>query len=99
MMEEKNEYTVEFRKPYTFEGEEHKEVDLSGLDNLSTKDILDADKRFAASGQTALMNEMVTGYCLIVASKASGKPIEFFEQLPASEGLKVKNVVMAFLNA
>lgn len=91
-------YKIVFNKPVNYEGEEYKEVDLSGIEHLTTKDLIDADKKFNASGQMALMNEMTTGYSCIIASKASGKPVEFFEQLPAGEGLKVKNVVMSFLN-
>ncbi|MFC4403321.1 phage tail assembly protein [Gracilibacillus xinjiangensis] len=92
-------YVVEFKNPYTFEGEEFSKIDLSGLENLSTKDLIEADKQFNTSGQMALMNEMTTGYSCIVASKATGKPVEFFEGLPAGEGLKLKNTVMGFLNA
>ncbi|WP_121614793.1 phage tail assembly protein [Virgibacillus halodenitrificans] len=94
-----SEFVIQFRKPYKFEGKEYKEVDLSGIETLSTKDLIDADKQFNTSGQMAIMNEMTTGYSCIIASKASGKPIEFFESLPAGEGLKVKNRVMGFLNA
>ncbi len=90
---------LKFKKPYTFEGKEYKEIDLSGIESLSTKDLLEADKKFNASGQMALMNEMTTGYSVIIASKATSLPVEFFENLPASEGLKVKNTVMNFLNS
>lgn len=93
-----NRSKVIFKKPFKFEGEDYKEIDLSGMENLTTRDLLDADKIFNATGQMALMNEMSTGYSCIIASKASKLPIEFFESLPAMEGLKVKNVVMSFLN-
>lgn len=91
-------YKLKFKKPYKFEGEEYKEIDLQNIEDLSTRDLLDADKAFNTSGQMALMNEMATGYSLIIASKATKLPIEFFENLPANEGLKVKNIVMGFLN-
>lgn len=90
---------IEFKKPYSFEGKEYKDIDLSNAVNLSTKDLIEADRLFNSSGQMALMNEMATGYTCIIASKATGLPIEFFENLPAREGLKVKNKVMGFLNA
>lgn len=90
---------VVFKKPVSFEGKEYTEVDLSGLENLTTSDLIEADKQFSTSGQFSVMNEVTIGYAVIVAAKASSKPIEFFEQLPASEGLKVKNMVMGFLNA
>ncbi|MEH7122113.1 hypothetical protein V7127_02590 [Bacillus sp. JJ1773] len=88
-----------FKKPYKFENTDYKEVDLSGLDDMKTSDLIDADVQFSTSGQFSVMNELSLGYAIIVASKASGKPVEFFEGLPATEGLKVKNVVMGFLNA
>lgn len=91
-------YTIVLKKPYKFEGKEYKEIDLSGLENLSTRDLIDADKQFTTSGQMALMNEMTTGYSCIIAAKATGKPVEFFEGLPAGDGLKLKNMVMGFLN-
>ena len=90
---------VIFQKPFNFEGKEYKEVDLSNIENLATKDLIEADKIFNNTGQVALMNEMATGYTCIIASKATELPIEFFENLPAREGLKVKNKVMGFLNA
>jgi hypothetical protein len=91
------ELVVVFNKPYTFEGQEHKEVDLSGLENLTGADLVAAEKVFATSGNVAAVNELSIGYTSILASKASGKPVEFFEQLPAKEAVKVKNTVGAFL--
>jgi hypothetical protein len=90
---------VVFKKPFNFEGKEYKEIDLSNIESLATKDLIESDKIFNNSGQVALMNEMATGYTCILASKATNLPIEFFENLPAKEGLKVKNKVMGFLNA
>lgn len=95
----KYELKIIFKKPYKFEGKEYTEVDLSEIENLSTGDLIDADKQFSSSGQMAVMNEMTTGYSCIIASKVTGKPVEFFENLPAGEGLKVKKIVMGFLNA
>ncbi|SFP11278.1 phage tail assembly protein [Salibacterium halotolerans] len=94
-----NEYLIEFKKPYQFEGQEYKDVDLSGMENLCAKDLMDADKKFNNSGQTAIMNEMTIGYSCIIASKSTGKPVEFFENLPAPDALKIKRTVMGFLNA
>lgn len=92
----KNQYVVKFNKPYKFEGQEYTEVDLSGLDTLTTKDLADADRQFITSGQVATVNEMSVGYACIIAAKLTGKPVEFFENLPANEGISVKNVVTSF---
>lgn len=91
-----NQYLIEFKKPYRFEEKEYIQVDLSGLDGLTAKDLIDAEKQFAASGQVAAINEMNIGYVCIVAAKASKQPVEFFEKLPANEAIKVKNAVTGF---
>lgn len=96
--DEKKDLVVEFSKPYKFEGTEYNKVDFSGLEDLTTSDIIAADKEFANSGQFAMMNETSTGYACILAAKGSKLPSEFFLNLPAKEGLKVKRQVMAFLN-
>ena len=36
--------TVKFSKPYRFEDKTYKEIDLSGLDNLTAEDMIAADK-------------------------------------------------------
>lgn len=87
---------ITFKKPYSFEGKEYKEVDLSGLENLTGKDLTDADRIFVSAGNVAPMNEMSIGYACIIAAKATGLPQEFFEGLPAKEIIKVKNEVMTF---
>jgi hypothetical protein len=91
-----SEYLIEFKKPYTFESQEYKEIDLAGLESLTAKDLMDAEKQFAASGLVAAINEMSMGYVCIVAAKASKLPVEFFEKLPANEAIKVKNEVTGF---
>lgn len=96
-MEKENEFLIKFNKPYTFEGKEYNGIDLSGVEKLSTEDLAEADKTFIATGQVAVMNEMSTGYACILASKAANKPIEFFEKLPAKEGVKVKTIIANFL--
>jgi len=88
---------VKFNKPYMFEGNEYTEVDLSGLDNLKTTDLIEADKVFVVSGQIATVKEMNVGYACILAAKVSSKPLEFYQGLPAKDAIKVKNVVTRFL--
>jgi len=88
---------VEFNKPYKFEGVEYNEVDLTGLENLTVKDLATADKQFSVQGNIAVSPETSIAYACIIASIATGKPVEFFENLPADEGVKVKMEVMGFL--
>ncbi|MEK4247099.1 hypothetical protein MKZ20_17520 [Psychrobacillus sp. FSL K6-2684] len=94
-----NEFLITFKKPFIFEQVEHKDVDLSGIENLTTGDLIRADGQFGEIGQFAVMNEMTTGYACIVAAQATNKPVEFFQQLPAVEGVKLKRIVMGFFNS
>lgn len=93
---EDNQYLITFKKTYTFEGTEYKEIDLAAIQDLKTKDLIEADKIFASRGQMAAMNEMNIGYACIIASKATQKPLEFFDNLPANEAIKLKNKVARF---
>lgn len=88
---------IKFNKPYKFEGTEYTEVDLSGLEDLTVKDLAAADKQFYAQGNVAASTETSIAYACIVAAKAAGKPVEFFENLPVNEGIKVKMEVVGFL--
>lgn len=93
---EENIYLITFKKPYMFEGAEYKEIDLAGIEDLKAKDLSDTDKLCARRGQMAAMNEMSVGYACIIASKASTQPVEFFDNLPAKEAIKLKNKVVSF---
>lgn len=90
---------VTFNKPYTFEGKEYKEVDLSGIEDLTGNDLLEVDKISSAANAVALVPEMTLSYNAAIAARVSKQPIEFFYQLPAKDALKVKNAVMTFLNS
>lgn len=90
-------YLIKFKKPYIFEGQTYNEIDLSKIEDISTKDLTDVDKLFYATGNVAPSTEMSLAYACIVASKVINKPLEFFNKLPGNEGIKVKTVVINFL--
>lgn len=85
---------VKFNKPFIFEGKEYTEIDLSGVENLTGKDIIEAQKEY---GKTNLapnaMPELDVRYSFIIAQKVTKLPYEFFEQLPARECVKVRTMV------
>ena len=60
MMAEANEETaqttqservIDLGKPYKFEGTEYTSIDLSGLDKLTVKDAIDAQRQLSTSGR------------------------------------------------
>ncbi len=96
-IEATNDCLIKFNKAYSFEGQTYTEIDLSNLENISTKDLIAVDKLYYATGNMAPSSEMSLAYSCIVASKVASKSLEFFNQLPAKEGIKVKSVVVNFL--
>ncbi|AYP68504.1 hypothetical protein EalM137_00054 [Exiguobacterium phage vB_EalM-137] len=89
---------VTFKKPYQFEGQTYESVDLSGIDDLTGDDLLEADRAYTASGQFSPLPEMTLAYAFSIAATVTQQPVEFYRALPAKEGLKIKNEVIRFLN-
>ena len=94
---EKNENVAVFSKEYDFEGKKYKEVDLSGLENMTAEDLHQANKVFVSEGNIATVPEITLEYAFILAASATHLPLEFFQQLGARDALKVKNRVTNFL--
>ena len=77
--------TVKFAKPYKFEGTEYDEVDLSGMDGMTIQDMIDIQKKLAGEIATLAAVEATTSFAQEVATKASGKPVEFFKLMPRAK--------------
>lgn len=90
-------FIVQFVKPHEFEGKEYKEIDLSGLDDLTTEDMSWAENMFAQMRMADAMKEFNTTFCLLIAHRATGLPLEFFKTLKISNAIRIKAVVSAFL--
>ena len=95
--DEEDELIVKFRKPFNFEGETYKELDLHGLEDMSGRDLTAIEKAFNKTGVTSFVPESTTTYAKIVATRVTRLPAEFFEDLPAGEIEKIKNAVVGFL--
>lgn len=87
---------IKFNKPYTFEGQTYTEINLAGLDDLSTTQLQQAERIFERGGGVSAMKELNIEFACIVASIATGKPLEFFNNLPAREGNKIKTAVGSY---
>lgn len=90
-------FIVHFSKPYTFEGEEYKELDLSPIQDLTTTDLIFIDKVYAGLHKSApLVRYTDTQYVELVAKRALNKPIEFFNQMSAKDFSEVMGVISAY---
>lgn len=94
--EEENKYFVKFRKPFVWEDETYEGIDLSGMEDLSARDMIQAQRAMEKSGSINVLPEMSLEYACIFASKAAKMPVEFFQALPPKEAVKVKNRVTNF---
>lgn len=88
---------VKFGKPYNFEGDMYDGIDLSGLYNLTMRNLNNIEKKFYRLAVTSFNPENTITYSMLVAQEASGLPIEFFEQLPAKDMIIIKRCVVNFL--
>lgn len=95
--EVKNPLEIIFKKPYVFEGETYKSLDLSGLENMTGKEYAKIEKMLRMTGITTLNPETTPEGAYMYASQATGVPVEFFNNLPLKEAKKVKTVVVNFL--
>ena len=95
-VKEPENFIIRFEKPYTFEHKTYAGVDLSGLNNLCSKDIWKINRSYRNAGNIGLLQEMDAEYTARVAARASGMPIEFFEGLSLPDMFKIKSMVSNF---
>ena len=94
---EENALVMKLDKPFTFEGQTYTEVDLSGMEDMTTADLCAVGKIMAKQGMVTPMPEVTVDYAMYMAARASGKPVEFFKGLPPKEAIKLKGIVVGFL--
>lgn len=94
---EGNPYLVIFKKPFVFEGDTYESVDLSGLEEISARDMIAVNKTIERGGTVNMLPEMSLEYACLISARVTGKPVEFFQALPPKEALKIKNRVTNFL--
>lgn len=94
-----NKYLVTFSKPHSFEGKEYTELDLSGLEDITTRQLADISKHFSTTEYITPRPEADLQYCCMVAAEILHLPKQFFDGLPAKQGMKVRDVVQGFFQA
>lgn len=88
-----------FSKPIKFEDEpEIKEIEID-LDSINGYDISEVKKQFSAAGNFSPILATDTDFCIMMAARKSGKPIEFFKELPGKDYLAIAQEVQNFLLA
>lgn len=100
VQENRKKIDVKLVKPYVFEGKEYGEIDLSGLDDLTIQDAINAQRQLFAEQEvaTAMLCETTTAFARAIAAKATGMPIEFFKLMPRGAFRLVTHEVRSYLN-
>lgn len=88
---------IALNKPYKFDGKEYNEIDLSGLEKMKVKDMIETQKEVAAQPSAAMLSGASTAFALALAARATGMPKEFFKLLPARAAMQVRNATMKAL--
>ena len=89
---------IKLARPFNFEHKDYTEIDLSGLEDLSANDLVQAEKMYKrTNGGVEVMPELSIEYAFLLAARATGLPIEFFMALPPKVGIRVRGRVMGFL--
>ena len=87
---------VSLTKTYEFEGEKISEIDFSGLEDVTAKTMIKANKVLVAAGDVQILPENSMHYTLIIAAECTKYPIEFYERLKPNDAIRVKNMVTNF---
>ena len=96
ILDEENSLYVKFDKNYTFEGTTYTGLDLSAMEDMTGKQLINISKRYNKMGGSAILPENDIEYAIIVASEACKLPLEFFYRMPQRELVKLRLKVLGF---
>lgn len=90
-------FVVKFKRPYKWDDEEIKELDLSGLNNLTTIDAQEIERTMSRLNHTIQGSKFQdTLYCKHVAMRVTGKSADFFNMLRMVDMEEIKGRIMLF---
>lgn len=97
---ENKKHILTLNRPYIFEDKEYMEIDLSGLEGLTVKDAVNAQRQLFGEGEaaTAMLCETTTAFARVIAAKATELPIEFFKLMPRGASRQIVTAVQRYMN-
>ena len=96
-LENGDDMVITLKKPINFEGESYDKIDLNGLNELKTSDMVSINRRLLRNGIAEANQELTLEYALNMANLATKLPLEFFNELPPYAAMKIKIRVASFL--
>ena len=91
-----DEKTIELSRTYKFENEEVSSLYLSGLEEITAADMIKANNIMTNDGAAAVIPENTMYFALILASFATGMPVEFFKELRPNDAIRVKRFITQY---
>lgn len=87
--------------PFNYEGKTYTDLDLTGLYDMTGKDYMICERYCRKTGgfedNMDPMKEFSMSFVIACASRATGKPMEFFEKMSIRNLVLVKNAVVGFI--
>ena len=87
---------VKLMDPFTFEGEEIKEIDLNGLYDLTARDMIQIEDMMLRNGYSGQNMELLSKYALLTVARVLKKPWEFCDNMKCRDVIRIKNIVSGF---
>lgn len=88
---------IELSKPFKYENQEYTELDLP-IENITVTDYEKAEREFKALNPKFVgAVELESAFYKHMACNLVGKPIDFFDNMPVYEFIKIKTQVQSFL--
>lgn len=93
---EKPTLIITLTESFMWDGEEVKEVDLSGLYDMTAEDMFQVDQQMRIRGFSGMNPEITRQYAMLTAAKINHKPWEWLNRIKARDAVRIKNVVAGF---
>lgn len=90
---------LKLTRPYVFEGKTYGELDLSGLEDVTAGTLENVGRQVSKKnpGINPAVLETSTPFCIMLAARVTKLPLEFFQRLPAKDGIALKAMITNFL--
>ena len=96
-LEKDEKMIIKLSKEYEYEGKKYISFDLSGLENITSAEMIKAENAVKRNNRAEVLPEMTLEYACYIAHYVTDMPIEFFMQLNVKDAVKVKTAIQGFL--
>lgn len=93
---EKPSLIITLYDPFVFDGTEVKEINLSGLYDMTAEDMFMVDEQMRRRGYSGSNPEITRLYTLLTAARINHQPWEWCNKMKARDAVRIKNVVAGF---